>query len=436
MIRRIDLRKSAAGGTFVSNVVPRAATNVADATKIIAPILEDIRVNGAEAVARWSLTLDGITPPSLRVPAAELENAAANLDPPVRAALLESIRRARIVHSDQVRGESVTQVVDGGSVTERWIPVDRVGLYVPGGQAVYPSSVVMNVVPAQIAGVGSIAVVSPPQKDWGGWPHPVIMAACHLLGIDELYSVGGAQALAMLAYGVKLPEGECRSVDLVTGPGNIYVTAAKRALQGIIGIDSEAGPTEILILADDTADPVHVAADLISQAEHDELAAAVLVTDSEELANRVEASLATRVPLAKHSERIETALRGVQSAIVLVADLEQGLAVVNDYAAEHVEIHVANAREVARRVKHAGAIFVGTYAPVSLGDYCAGSNHVLPTAGSAKHSSGLSVQTFLRGIHIIEYSQKALMEVAPHVLALSSAEDLPAHGQAISVRME
>ncbi len=436
MIRRIDLRKSAAGGTFVSNVVPRAATNVADATKIIAPILEDIRVNGAEAVARWSLTLDGITPPSLRVPAAELENAAANLDPPVRAALLESIRRARIVHSDQVRGESVTQVVDGGSVTERWIPVDRVGLYVPGGQAVYPSSVVMNVVPAQIAGVGSIAVVSPPQKDWGGWPHPVIMAACHLLGIEELYSVGGAQALAMLAYGVKLPEGECRPVDLVTGPGNIYVTAAKRALQGIIGIDSEAGPTEILILADDTADPVHVAADLISQAEHDELAAAVLVTDSEELADRVEASLATRVPLAKHSERIETALRGVQSAIVLVADLEQGLAVVNDYAAEHVEIHVANAREVARRVKHAGAIFVGTYAPVSLGDYCAGSNHVLPTAGSAKHSSGLSVQTFLRGIHIIEYSQKALIEVAPHVLALSSAEDLPAHGQAISVRME
>jgi histidinol dehydrogenase len=440
MIRRIDLRESVHAGRPVSNsfvdVVPRAATNVADATKTITPILEDIRTHGAQAVARWSLTLDGVTPPSLRVPTVELENAAENLDPAVRAALLESIRRARIVHSDQVRGETLTQVVEGGTVTERWIPVDRVGLYVPGGQAVYPSSVVMNVVPAQIAGVGSIAVVSPPQKDWGGWPHPVVMAACHLLGIDEVYSVGGAQAVAMLAYGVDLPEGDCRPVDLVTGPGNIYVTAAKRALQGIIGIDSEAGPTEILILADDTADPVHIAADLISQAEHDELAAAVLVTDSCELADLVEASLAVQVPLAKHSERIETALRGVQSAIILVNNLEQGLAVVDDYAAEHLEIHVANAPHVARRVKHAGAIFVGTYAPVSLGDYCAGSNHVLPTAGSAKHSSGLSVQTFLRGIHIIEYSQQALAEVAPHVLALSSAEDLPAHGQAILVRLQ
>ena len=411
MIRRIDLRQSDAGGVCLTNVVPRAATNVADATKTVIPILEDIRKNGAEAVARWSLTLDGITPPSLRVPAAELEKAAENLDPAVRAALLESIRRARIVHSDQVRGESETEVVAGGTVTQRWIPVDRVGLYVPGGQAVYPSSVVMNVVPAQIAGVGSIAVVSPPQKDWSGWPHPIVMAACHLLGIEEVYAVGGAQAVAMLAYGVKLPIGECQPVDLVTGPGNIYVTAAKRALQGVIGIDSEAGPTEILILADDTADPEHVAADLISQAEHDELAAAVLVTASESLAQRVEASLAVRVPLAKHSERIEKALRGVQSAIILVDDLEQGLAVVDDYAAEHLEVHVENAREVARRVTHAGAIFVGTYAPVSLGDYCAGSNHVLPTAGSAKHSSGLSVQTFLRGVHIIEYSREALIEV-------------------------
>jgi histidinol dehydrogenase len=440
MIRRIDLRQNTLAsnsGTYsLINVVPRAATNIADATKVIAPILEDIRENGAEAVARWSLTLDGVTPPALRVPIAELENAAKNLDPSVRAALVESIRRARIVHSDQVRGETVTEVVEGGTITERWVPVDRVGLYVPGGQAVYPSSVIMNVVPAQIAGVGSIAVVSPPQKDCGGWPHPVIMAAAHLLGIDEVYSVGGAQAIAMLAYGVQLPEGECRAVDLVTGPGNIYVAAAKRALQGVIGIDAEAGPTEILILADSTADPVHVAADLISQAEHDELAAAVLVTDSEELASAVEESLAMQVPLAKHSERIGTALRGIQSAIVLVTDLEQGLAVVDDYAAEHLEIHVQNAREVARRVKHAGAIFVGTYAPVSLGDYCAGSNHVLPTAGSAKHSSGLSVQTFLRGIQIIEYSQQALIDVAPHVLALSSAEDLPAHGQAISVRTQ
>ena len=434
MIRRIDLRTGTFPDASLEQVIPRATTNVADATKTVTPILEDIALNGAEAVARWSLTLDGVEPPSLRVPSSELEKAAASLDSAVREALLESIRRARIVHEDQVRGETVTQVVEGGTVTERWIPVDRVGLYVPGGQAVYPSSVVMNVVPAQIAGVGSIAVVSPPQKDFGGWPHPVIMAAAHLLGVKEVYAVGGAQAVAMLAYGVTLPGENCRPVDLVTGPGNIYVTAAKRALQGVIGIDSEAGPTEILILADSTADPIHVAADLISQAEHDELAAAVLVTDSVELADKVEVALGERVQQAKHSQRIEASLRGVQSAIVLVRDLEEGLAVVDDYAAEHLEIHVENAREVARRVTHAGAIFVGTYAPVSLGDYCAGSNHVLPTAGSAKHSSGLSVQTFLRGIHIIEYSQQALAEVAPHVLALSGAEDLPAHGQAISVR--
>ena len=434
MIRRIDLRTGTFPDASLEQVIPRATTNVADATKTVTPILEDIALNGAEAVARWSLTLDGVEPPSLRVPSSELEKAASSLDSTVREALLESIRRARIVHEDQVRGETVTQVVEGGTVTERWIPVDRVGLYVPGGQAVYPSSVVMNVVPAQIAGVGSIAIVSPPQKDFGGLPHPVIMAAAHLLGVNEVYAVGGAQAVAMLAYGVTLPGENCRPVDLVTGPGNIYVTAAKRALQGVIGIDSEAGPTEILILADSTADPLHVAADLISQAEHDELAAAVLVTDSVELADKVEVALGERVQQAKHSQRIEASLRGVQSAIVLVRDLEQGLAVVNDYAAEHLEIHVQNAREVAMRVTHAGAIFVGTYAPVSLGDYCAGSNHVLPTAGSAKHSSGLSVQTFLRGIHIIEYSQQALAEVAPHVLALSGAEDLPAHGQAISVR--
>jgi histidinol dehydrogenase len=310
-----------------------------------------------------------------------------------------------------------------------------VGLYVPGGRAVYPSSVIMNVVPAQLAGVPSLAVVSPPQRDFEGWPHPTILAACALLGVDEVYAVGGAQAVAMLAYGVDLPDGgRCEPVDLVTGPGNIYVTAAKRALQGIIGIDSEAGPTEIAILADDTADAAHVAADLISQAEHDVVAAAVLVTDSPTLADAVEAEIIRQVASTKHVERISVALSGVQSAILLVDDLEAGLRLVDAYAAEHLEIHTRDARDWAMRVRNAGAIFVGTYSPVSLGDYAAGSNHVLPTAGSARHSSGLSVQSFLRGIHIVEYDEAALRDVAPHVIALASAEDLPGHGDAIRIR--
>ncbi len=410
--------------------------DVADAGERIRPIIGDIRTEGAAAVLRWSEKLDGIRPPCLRVPAEVLAEQSDALDPAVRAALLESIARARRVHADQRRTDTTTVVVPGGTVTERWIPVERVGLYVPGGRAVYPSSVIMNVVPAQEAGVGSLAVVSPPQRDFGGWPHPTILAACHLLGVEEVYAVGGAQAVAMLAFGVDLPEGgRCEPVDLVTGPGNIYVTAAKRALQGVIGIDSEAGPTEVMVLADGTADPVHVAADLISQAEHDVLAAAVLVTDDPQLADRVDAEVARQLAETKHVERITEALTGPQSAIVLVEDLEQGLAVADAYAAEHLEIQTRDAREWALRVRNAGAVFVGPYAPVSLGDYSAGSNHVLPTAGSARHSSGLSVQTFLRGVHIVEYDENALRDVAPHVLALSAAEDLPAHGAAVRARV-
>lgn len=411
--------------------------DVADAGERIRPIIGDVRSEGASAVLRWTEQLDGVRPPSLRVPGELLRSSAEFLDPQVRAALMESIDRARRVHADQRRTDTTTVVVPGGTVTERWLPVDRVGLYVPGGRAVYPSSVIMNVVPAQAAGVASLAVVSPPQRDFGGWPHPTILAACALLGVDEVYAVGGAQAVAMLAFGVDLPDGgRCEPVDLVTGPGNIYVTAAKRALQGVIGIDSEAGPTEVMILADSSADAGHVAADLISQAEHDTLAAAVLVTDDPALADAVEAEVDRQLGDTKHVERIREALSGTQSAVVLVDDLEAGLRVVDAYAAEHLEIHTRDAREWAMRVRNAGAIFVGPYAPVSLGDYAAGSNHVLPTAGSARHSSGLSVQSFLRGIHIVEYDENALRDVAPHVLALSEAEDLPAHGQAVRVRFE
>ncbi len=350
----------------------------------------------------------------------------------MRDALLESIRRARLVHEGQRRTDVTTNVVEGGKVTERWIAVERVGLYVPGGRAVYPSSVVMNVVPAQVAGVKSMVVASPPQKDFGGLPHPTILAACGLLGVTEVYAAGGAQAVAMFAYGVEgLP-----AVNMVTGPGNIYVTAAKRMLKGLIGIDSEAGPTEIAILADASARADLVASDLISQAEHDVIAASVLVTDSVELAKAVEAELEKQVPATKHSERIREALGGNQSGIVLVRDLAHGIDVVNAYAAEHLEIQTEKAAEVAMQIVNAGAIFVGNYSPVSLGDYCAGSNHVLPTAGCACHSSGLSVQTFLRGVHVIEYTEKALADVAHHVVALANAEDLPGHGEAIQIRFK
>ncbi|MEU8277939.1 histidinol dehydrogenase [Microbispora bryophytorum] len=430
MISRIDLRGSLPAD--LRDVLPRAELDVEAALEKVRPICEDVRHRGAAAVRELTARFDGVELESARVPAQALTRALEELDPAVRAALEESIRRARLVHRDQRRTDTTTQVVPGGTVTERWVPVDRVGLYVPGGRAVYPSSVVMNVVPAQEAGVPSLAVSSPPQKQFGGLPHPTILAACALLGVDEVYAVGGAQAVAMFAYGTE----ECPPATMVTGPGNIWVAAAKRLLKGRIGIDSEAGPTEIAVLADETADPVHVAADLISQAEHDVIAASVLVTTSVELADAVEKELPGQVAATRHGERITEALAGRQSGIVLVSDVEDGLKVVDAYAAEHLEIQTADARAVAARVRNAGAIFVGPYAPVSLGDYMAGSNHVLPTGGCACHSSGLSVQTFLRGIHVVDYSREALAGAAPHVCALADAEDLPAHGAAIRARFD
>lgn len=438
MMSTIDLRGRTLGVRELRQALPRAEFDVEAALETVRPICEGVRHRGAEALYELGERFDGVRPPSLRVPHQVLEAALAGLDPAVRAALEESIRRARAVHADQRRTDTTTQVVPGGEVTERWVPVDRVGLYVPGGLAVYPSSVVMNVVPAQEAGVGSLAVASPPQREntgaFAGFPHPTILAACALLGVDEVYAVGGAQAVAAFAYGFEDGDEVCEPVGLVTGPGNIYVAAAKRLLKGLIGIDAEAGPTEIAILADDSADAEHVAADLISQAEHDPLAASVLVTDSDELAGRVEAALERRVAHTKHTERVRTALSGKQSGTVLVDDIDGGLAVVNAYAAEHLEIQTRDAAAVAARVRNAGAVFVGPYSPVSLGDYAAGSNHVLPTGGCAVHSSGLSVQSFLRGIHVVTYDQQALREIGRHVVTLAQAEDLPAHGEAVTAR--
>jgi histidinol dehydrogenase len=433
VLKRIDLRLPAGAPALdrsaLRGLLPRAGLDVTTAMDQVRPIVAAVREQGAAAVRAATERLDRVESAALRVPPEALKQAEHDLDPEVRAALEVAAARARLVHSAQRRDEVRTEVVPGGTVTQRWRPVGRVGLYVPGGLAPLQSSVVMNVVPAQVAGVESIAVSSPPQRGTG-LPHPNILAACALLGVAEVYAVGGAQAVAMFAYGTE----ESEPVDLITGPGNVWVTAAKRLVRGVVGIDGEAGPTEIAILADETADPVHVAVDLISQAEHDTLAASVLVTTAPEVVDAVDRELAERVPRTRHAERIRTALGGTQSAAVLVGEVETALRVVDAYAAEHLEVQTRDARAVAERVRNAGAVFVGAWSPVSLGDYCAGSNHVLPTGGCARHSAGLSVQTFLRGVQLIEYGEAALREAAPHVLALAEAENLPAHGQAVTAR--
>ena len=438
---RIDLRNRSLSAAQLRAALPRGGVEVDTVMPTVRPIVDAVAERGAQAALEYGQSFDGVRPATVRVPVAELDAALTALDADVRAALRVAIDRARVVHADQRRTDTTTTLAPGATVTERWVPVERVGLYVPGGNAVYPSSVVMNVVPAQTAGVDSLVIASPPQASvqgrFHGLPHPTILAAARLLGVDDVWAVGGAQSIALLAYGGTDTDGaELAPVDMITGPGNIYVTAAKRICRSQVGIDAEAGPTEIAILADQTADPTHVAADLISQAEHDEMAASVLVTDSTKLADATDRELATQLETTVHRERVTAALTGKQSAIVLVDDLDAGVRTVNAYAAEHLEIQTVDAREVASRIRSAGAIFVGAYSPVSLGDYCAGSNHVLPTAGCARHSSGLSVQTFLRGIHVVDYDEAALKDVSGYVITLAQAENLPAHGEAVRRRFE
>ncbi|MGC0273477.1 histidinol dehydrogenase [Pseudactinotalea sp. Z1739] len=439
MMRTIDLRNTAPSAAHLRRVLPRAEVDVAAAIETVRPILERVRQEGAPAIADYTEAFDGVTPASMRVPQEVLARALAGLVPDLRAALTEAIGRARKAHRAQLPGAARTTFGPGAQVHQRWVPVRRVGLYVPGGLAVYPSSVVMNVVPAQEAGVTALAVASPPQKDNDGWPDPVVLASCALLGVEEVYAVGGAQAVGMFAHGVEAAPGAgaenaCEPVDVITGPGNIYVAAAKRAVLGLVGIDSEAGTTEIAVLADETAQPAYVAADLISQAEHDPAAASVLITDSGALADQVAGQIEAQTELAKHAERIRRALTGPQSAVVLVQDLDQGVQVVNAYAAEHLEIHTRNAAQVAERVHNAGAIFLGSHSPVPLGDYLAGSNHVLPTGGTARFASGLGVMAYLKSMQVIDYDAAGLAEVTDHLVALAAAEDLPAHGTAVVLR--
>lgn len=433
MLNRVDLRGRSVGeltGRALAGLLPRAELDVAAAVAVVQPVCADVRARGAAAVREHTARFDGVDLATTRVPREALAAALAGLDPKVAAALREAARRAALVHRAQLPERSVTQVADGSTVTERYVPVSRAGVYVPGGLVAYPSSVVMNVIPAQVAGVTEIAVASPPSAGNGGLPHPAILAACELLGITEVHAVGGAQAIAMLGYGTQ----DCAPVDTISGPGNVYVAAAKRLLQGTVSIDAEAGPTEVAIIADHTASPEFVAADLIAQAEHDSLAACLLITTDEALAGQVDTELERQLQSTRHAARVKEALSG-QSGCVLVGDLDAAVAVADAWAPEHLEIQAAGADLVAEKISNAGAIFVGPYAPVSLGDYLAGSNHVLPTGGTARHSGGLSVLAFLRGIHVVHCTEPALACVAEHIDALGGSEDLAAHVNAVRVRV-
>ncbi len=434
MIQTIDLRGQRLSTAELLAIVPRSKSDVSHATDAAAELIADVRARGGVALADQGERFDGVRPSRVRVDPQDITAAIGSLDPAVRAALEEAIERVTVASRAQVPESTTTTLSAGAHVVQRWVPVRRVGLYVPGGKAVYPSSVVMNVVPAQVAGVSSVALASPPQKQFDGAVHPTILGAAGLLGVDEVYAMGGAGAVGAFAYGV--PDLALDPVQLITGPGNVFVAAAKRLVRGVTGIDSEAGPTEILVIADATADATLVARDLISQAEHDELAAALLVTDSPELAERVQVELDRLEPTVARSPQVAAALKGEQSAIVLVDTLADAADFSNAYGPEHLEIQTAEPGTVLDLIENAGAIFLGTYSPVSLGDYLAGSNHVLPTGGQSRFSSGLGAYTFLRPQQVINYSREALSDVRDHVVALAEAEHLPAHGQAVTARFE
>ncbi|MEY4494174.1 MAG: hypothetical protein RL570_289 [Actinomycetota bacterium] len=431
-LRVVDLRTKDFDSRSANLAVPRAALDITKAVDQIIPLLEDIRLNGEDALVKVTQELDGVDPRPIKVSAEELSAALANLDANLRKAIEESIERVFKVSQVNMPSESSVKLADGALVHQRWQPVDSVGLYVPGGKAVYPSSVIMNVVPAQVAGVKRLALASPAQKSFNGRPHPTVLATAALLGVEDVYCMGGPAAIAAFAYG--LPQIGFEPVNLVTGPGNIFVAAAKRALRGTIGIDSEAGTTEILVLADASANARFIAFDLVSQAEHDEAAAAVLVTDSIELAHAVINELSDLVSATASSDRVRAALEGQQSAVVLVDNLDAGIKFTNFYATEHLELHTDDNQAVLRKITNAGAIFVGEYSPVSLGDYLAGSSHVLPTGQQSKFGSGLGVHSFLRPQQIIEYDKQGLEAVAQLVADFSQAEGLPAHGEAVTAR--
>lgn len=433
-MRTIDLRGERTTAADVARLLPRAELDIASAMAQVAPIIDAVEARGEAALVDFAKQFDGVDPRPIRVSDQELAEALEALRPELRVAIETAIERVRKVSLANLPKDTRVEVAEGAVVSQRWLPVDSVGLYVPGGKAVYPSSVVMNVVPAQVSGVARLVLITPPQKAFGGRPHPTVLATAALLGVSEVYAMGGPAGIAALAFGV--PEIGLEPVVLVTGPGNNFVTAAKRALRGRIGIDSEAGATEIMVIADDSADARLVAADLISQAEHDESAASVLLTDSADFAAAVSQEVNLQAAVAAHAERVGVALGGRQSAIVVVESLEQAALIANAYATEHLELQTRRNEELLSKITNAGAIFVGQNSPVSLGDYMAGSNHVLPTSGAARFTSGLGVHSFLRAQQVIEYTESALVEIGAQIELLATEEGLPEHGTAVRFRTE
>jgi len=432
LVRLLDLRGRQVSADLVARELPRAIVDMDSAVAEVRPLVAQIRAEGVKALVSIAQKFDGIEINPIKVPADELSKALSSLEPNLKKSLETAIERVRKV-TEQAKPQGFTsELANGAQVQQRYRPIDSVGLYVPGGKAVYPSSVIMNVVPAQIAGVKKLAISTPGQKDFGGRAHPTVLATAALLGVEDVYVIGGPAAVIAFAYGI--PEIGLEPVNLVTGPGNLYVAAAKRLLRGVIAIDSEAGPTEVMVIADSSANPEFVAADLISQAEHDELAAAVLITDSADFAEQVRAAIAEQVALTRNKSRVLAALSGQQSAVVLVSDLNQAAQLADFYATEHLELQTASNDQLLEQISNAGAIFVGDFSPVSLGDYLAGSNHVLPTGGQARFGSGLGVHTFLRPQQVIKYSESALSEVANNVVAIADSEGLQAHGDAIRIR--
>ncbi|WP_346844334.1 histidinol dehydrogenase [uncultured Rothia sp.] len=436
-LRRLDFRGKHLSFSELKGALPRqSAEYVGSAQRTVDEIISRVRAEGTDYVRELSAHFDGVKQGALRVPTKALKEAEGSLSAELKQALEVSIERNRAFAAVQKPAETSIEVAPGAKLINRWTPMRRVGLYVPGGLAVYPSSVIMNAVPAQAAGVESIVLCTPPQKEFGGLPHPTILAAASLLGIEEVWAIGGAQALASMAYGLNDDGENLEPVDTITGPGNIFVALTKRALQGVVGVDGEAGTTEIAVIADENANANYVAADLISQAEHDPKAGSVLITDSKAFADRVESAIAQRASATKHRQRVKEALEGNQSGIILTDSLEHSVQVANAYAPEHLEIHTKNPTEIASQIRNAGAIFIGPYSPVPLGDYAAGSNHVLPTSGTAAFSSGLNTSTFMKVVQVIEYTESALAEIGQHIVTLAADEDLPAHGEAITVRAQ
>jgi histidinol dehydrogenase len=434
IIRQLDLRGQLLTEAKINTLIPRAKHDGLSAEQVADGVIGGVKSGGASYIRKLTQDLDGFDPEPLRVSSKELQSALASCNPPLRSVIEMAIERNRLVSQVAMPKPFTIKLANGAQVSQRYVPMDSVGLYAPGGKAVYPSSVIMNAVPAQVAKVPRIVLASPGQKQFAGRPHPSVLATAAILGLDEVYCMGGPAAIAAFAYG--LDDANLLPVRLVTGPGNSYVAAAKRLVRSEVAIDSESGTTEILIIADNGADPKFVAADLISQAEHDEAAAAVLVTDSADLIDDVLVELQGQLDVAKHSVRISKALGGQQSALVLVDDIEAAVKVSNHYATEHLELIVADPAALLSSITNAGAVFLGEYSPVSVGDYLAGSNHVLPTGGTARYSSGLGVHTFLRTQQVIDYAKEGLAEISESLPIFAQAEDLPAHGSAVSKRFE